>query len=170
MIAWDSTEWHWLAHAYGRATDIPGLLKQLASATGPATSAASEPWHTLWSALCHQDDVYTASYAAVPHIVTIGLNAQGPIAFDFFGLPACIEVARARERGPALEEPLEAPYRAALSQLHDLAHRQSRWPWDQYMTRSVAGALAAAKGQVDLAEALIELDDDWIRRIVQGER
>src|SRR5262245_2777864 len=80
MIPLDSPEWRRLQHAYGPASDIPDLLRQLA-ANPCAKKSGDEPWHSLWSALCHQGDVYTASYAAVPHIVDIALNAKGADRF-----------------------------------------------------------------------------------------
>src|SRR4051812_40379348 len=66
MLALDSPRWGELTHAYGEASDIPALLRRLKTAP-PPTDYRSEPWFTLWSALCHQNDVYIASYAAIPH-------------------------------------------------------------------------------------------------------
>ncbi|MFF8724949.1 hypothetical protein ACF073_00485 [Streptomyces sp. NPDC015171] len=54
------TDWSRLHHAYGSAEDIPGLL----NAVSPA---ANDPgWTALWSRLCHQGTVYSASHAALP--------------------------------------------------------------------------------------------------------
>lgn len=54
------TDWSQLSHAYGSAEDIPALLDQLASEPSPGR------WNDLWSALCHQGSVYSASFAALP--------------------------------------------------------------------------------------------------------
>ncbi len=54
------TDWSQLDHAYGTAQDIPGLLA--AMSPGPEDAC----WNDLWSALCHQGTVYSASYAALP--------------------------------------------------------------------------------------------------------
>ena len=78
------------------------LLRQLSDDPRPKAGYKDEPWFSLWSALCHQGDVYSASYVAVPHVVQIALTAKGKIDAGFFLLPACIEVARATGRGPAL--------------------------------------------------------------------
>src|SRR5579862_9372442 len=102
MVPLDSTIWSELTHAYGPASDIPDLLRRLAKEPGPSEHREQEPWWSLWSALCHQGDVYQASYAAIPHIVAIANEAQGPIDWSFFGLPSAIEIARANGRGPAL--------------------------------------------------------------------
>ncbi|GAA4921596.1 hypothetical protein LX16_4910 [Stackebrandtia albiflava] len=54
MIDWSS-----LGHAYGSAEDVPARLARLESAP------TDELWDDLWSALCHQGTVYSASYAAL---------------------------------------------------------------------------------------------------------
>jgi hypothetical protein len=62
----DARCWAHLKRAYGSARDIPGLLQQLL--TLPASSGGDEPWFSLWSALAHQGNVYSASFAAVSHV------------------------------------------------------------------------------------------------------
>ncbi|WRZ88673.1 hypothetical protein OHB54_06125 [Streptomyces sp. NBC_01007] len=54
------TDWSQLHHAYGTAEDVPGLL----DAARP--NAQDPSWDELWSRLCHQGTVYSASYAALP--------------------------------------------------------------------------------------------------------
>jgi hypothetical protein len=63
----DTLRWSNLQHAYGSASDVPGLLRRLEVL--PASSGTDEPWFSLWSSLAHQGDVYSASFAAVPHVV-----------------------------------------------------------------------------------------------------
>ena len=88
-LALDSPRWAELQHAYGGAEDIPALLRQLGSA---ANDTDDEPWFTLWSSLAHQGDVYSASFATVPHVIdAIARNPTG-VAFDFFQFPAWIEI------------------------------------------------------------------------------
>ncbi|HVI89604.1 MAG TPA: hypothetical protein VM659_14955 [Dongiaceae bacterium] len=166
MLTLTADAWKLLRHAYGAASDIPELLRQLQQHPGPRQSRGDGPWHALWSALCHQGDVYTASYAALPHIIRIGTEAVGPIDFSFFLLPASIEIARQRGRGPALPESLADAYHGELLRLALCAHRHVADIWDHHMTRSVSAALAAAKGDIDLAELLLELDDDRIARFL----
>jgi len=67
MLSLESPRWSELTHAYGCASDIPALLRQLMAVSD--ANADEEPWFTLWSALAHQGDVYSASFAAVPHVV-----------------------------------------------------------------------------------------------------
>lgn len=161
MLSLDDPLWGRLQHAYGPASDIPALLKQLRSSTGPDEG----PWESLWSSLCHQGDVYTASYAAVPHIVMLAVGTKSPVDFSFLALPAAIEIARLRGRGQAIPGEIAVDYHAALMNLVDAAFAHRDEAWDRSMLRSAATALAIAKGQIDIAEAIFELDDDWIERI-----
>ncbi|WP_340644623.1 hypothetical protein [Phenylobacterium sp.] len=166
MLSLDDPRWSALPHAYGPATDVPGLLRDLARSPGPS-GPDSEPFFSLWSCLCHQGDVYPASYAAVPHLVQIGLAESGPVDFSFFLLPAAIDVARVNGRGPAIPDDLVQAYHAAIAWLVDcgFAHRHEAWSED--MAIAVAAAQAVAKGHHALAEALMNLDEHLIAEINQ---
>jgi hypothetical protein len=48
MLSLDSPRWATLQHAYGDASDIPALLRQLTHF--PPSDGNKEPWFTLWSA------------------------------------------------------------------------------------------------------------------------
>jgi len=111
MLALGADDWKLLEHAYGPAEDIPRLLEQLAEDPRPKSHYEEEPWFTLWSSLCHQGDVYTASYAAVPHLVGICLSSDGPVDLGFFQLPACVEIAHATGFGPAMPSQLVDDYK-----------------------------------------------------------
>ena len=165
MLGLDDPRWSELQDAYGDADDIPDLLRALAAFPGPKPEFQEEPWFSLWSGLCHQGDVYTASYAALPHLVRIASEAKPPIDFSFFQLPAAIEVARKNGRGPALPEDLADDYHRAIDRLMENASLYRNEPWDQSMLICIMAAQAVAKGHIDVAEALLNLDDDWIAKI-----
>ena len=169
MLALDDVEWSRLSHAYGPASDTPKLLTDLAHSPGPKADYRSEPWFSLWSSLCHQGDVYTASYAALPHVVEIADTADGTIAFDFFALPAAIEVARQNGRGPAIPDHLADAYHAAIARLMDSVFRHKDDPWDEPTLLSAIAAQAISKGHADVAEAIINLDSDIIAKLRNGE-
>lgn len=154
-----------MRHAYRDAADVPGMLQALASSTGPKSGYQDEPWFSLWSSLCHQGDVYTASYAAIPHIVQIASEARAPVDFSFFQLPAAVEVARRTGRGPDIPKAYADDYHHAIARLMDNVELHRHEPWDQPMLLSVAAAQAVVKGHIDVAEALLNLDDDWIAKI-----
>lgn len=169
MLSLDDPLWLQLSHAYGPASDIPNLLRQLSRSPGQMSDEEAEPWHSLWSSLCHQGDVYTASYAAVPHLVQIATDTPGPIDWSFFGLPAAIEIARFNQAGPAIPPQLVEPYEKALTHLVDCVSVHRADAWDEPMALSVETAMAAAKGHHRLAEALLNLDKHWIAKIINQE-
>jgi hypothetical protein len=167
MLPLDSPKWSQLKHAYGAASDIPDMLRQLETFP-PHDGYEAPPYFMLWSSLCHQDDVYTASYAAVPHIIRVLASAPARAHWDFFGLPTCIEIARASGRGPEIPSELCDAYFAALHQMPALAGAAAGAQWDEGHCRAVAAAIAAAKGQPTLARAILELDPDTIRDFMQS--
>lgn len=168
MLELNDDRWSELTHAYGAASDIPALLRALAEQP-EQQGVNDDPWLTLWSSLCHQGDIYTASYAAIPHVVNIALSQANPIDFGFFLFPASVEVARARGRGPEAPNFLLPAYELAISRLIDcvIAHRDETWSQD--MTIAVMAAMAVSKRHHALAEAIMNLDEDWISRINNGE-
>jgi hypothetical protein len=157
VISLHASGWGALGHAYGEATDIPSLLQAIEQ--DPSSSDPSEgPWYKLWSALYHQGDIYSASFAAVPHVVRIlGLSPHNA-CFDFFLFPASVEVARNRSR---IEVPasLAVPYRESLGQLPAIAAAASRRDWAGPLGRSIVAAVAASKGQFSAAELLLEIEE-----------
>ena len=169
MILLDDHRWHDLQHCYGSAADIPDLLRAIATNTAPAKDHMAGPWSELWSRLCHQGDAYTASYAAVPHVVHIASQAVGPIDLSFFHMPVAIEIARQTGQGPAVLDEYVQAYQNAIESLPGIAGRHGKEPWSRSMVLVVAAAQAAAKGHIDIAEAMLNLDDDLIARINSGE-
>src|SRR3954466_14059578 len=81
-------DWSKLEHAYGNASDIPGLLADL-------SPDSRDVWYELGSRLCHQGSVYSASFVTLPVLVDmaeqwkpkdrshpIGLAAEILAAYD----------------------------------------------------------------------------------------
>jgi len=167
MLQLDDPRWHELEHALGSAADTPGLLEDLASIKD--SSARAKIWEKLWTTLCHQDDVFTASYAAVPHILHIAVETREPVDWGLFGLPAAIEIGRLRGTGPPIPDFLRPDYERALSDAGRLIGLHWHSSWDRILLRVAFGLAAAAKGDVDLADALMNLDDHYIAKIVSGD-
>lgn len=168
MLSFDDPRWNDLTHAYGTADDTPPLLRALLDQPDQA-GPDNEVWFTLWSNLCHQGDVYSASYAAVPHIVQMALSSGQPVSLDFFLLPACVEVARINGRGPAVPDDLSSAYVEAIRRLPDAVGRHHAEDWTRDMTIAATSAIAASKKQAALAEAIMNLDDVWIAKINRGD-
>lgn len=157
MLSLDSPRWGELQHAYGTASDIPALLRQLHSL--PDAVGESEPWFTLWSSLAHQGDVYSASFAAAPHVVS-ALEAHPDRASPtYFQFPAWVEICRQR-LGISVPNDLEQAYFAALEHLPALAAAAASRPWGADMVACVLAAIAAVKGDISVAEAALELSPE----------
>jgi hypothetical protein len=161
MLPLDSPKWSDLRHAYGAASDVPKLIEQL-RALPPDAGAEAEPYSSLWSSLCHQDTVYTASYAAVPLIVELMAAAPERVPETVFQLVACIEIARGQGRGPDIPADLVADYFAALTRLPALVAGASKVKWDQGFCQVALAAVAVSKGFWSLADAVLELDEETI--------
>ena len=162
MISLSEKEWSALNHAYGSAENIPLLLSAVEKDPSPRERSDQEPWHSLWSGLCHQGTVYSASFAAVPHLLRIARAAVWPYAWDLIGLPVCIEVARIRN-GIELPPSLEREYKESLQQLPDLVFQSSQFAWDHPFTQVATAALALYHGHIDLADAITELGPTTVR-------
>jgi len=119
MLDLNSPLWKDLTHAYGSAADIPVLLEQLKPA-GLKKSPDSEPWFSLWSALCHQYDVYSASYAALPHIVAIASSQPARNRLDHLFLASSIEAFRHLDDAPPMLVELRDAYQQAIEQASQL--------------------------------------------------
>ena len=159
MIPLEKAAWREFRHAYGSADDMPELLRQLADFP-PEIDSRTEPFYSLWSALCHQDDVYSASYAAIPHIVSCVDRDPKASSLTYFTLPTAIEIGRARNRGPAISEELRPEYFSSLGRLAELAEAELKHEKDALRIRYLRGAIAAGRGDIDLAERIIDPDDE----------
>lgn len=157
MLSLDSPHWKELQHVYGAALDKPKLLRQLYSF--PNSNGESEPWFTLWSSLAHQGDVYSASFAAVPHVVDTLSEGQEKACFDYFQFPAWVEVCR-HNNNVSVPADLLPPYLESLRKLPEIVARASSLEWDEGFVRRALSAVAAAKGEHMLAETLLELSPD----------
>ena len=154
MLSLQSPHWSELEHAYGAAADIPALLARLTDRS--KSVGESEPWFSLWSALAHQGDVYSASFAAVPHVVDVLASAPLQVEAVFFQFPAWVEICRKRN-GVQVPDDLAASYFEALSKLPTLVAAASAHDWDGDFLLCALSAIAAAKGAIEVAEAVQEL-------------
>ena len=145
---------------------MPRLIEQVRRDPTQQPNHPEGPWVDLWSSLCHQGDVYEASYAALPHLVDIACSAEGSIDFSFFLLPACIEVARENKHGPMIPEYLDSAYFLAITRLGEAVALHRNDPWDQAMLLSAMSAQAVSKGHHRVAEVLINLDNNLIEKLI----
>lgn len=154
MLSLESERWSELRHAYGSAADVPALLKQLRGL--PEAVGEAEPWFSLWSALAHQGDVYSASFAAVPHVVAAARAAPTEAGESFFQFPAWVEICRAKGRVEVPRD-LQASYFEALGQLPGLAGLALSRKREAGFVACALCAIAASQGQHAIAEAVLEM-------------
>lgn len=154
MLELSSPRWGELHDAYGTAANIPELLRQLSRL--PRDDGDAEPWFSLWSALAHQGDVYPASFAAVPHVIAALASSPGTASEAYFHFPAWVEICRHKN---AVEIPgdLRVAYFDALQRIPGLLANAANKPWSAAFTTCALSATAAAKGQHELAEALLAM-------------
>ncbi len=157
LLSLDNPRWSELQHAYGPATDIPALLKQLTDL--PSSENDAEPWFSIWSALAHQGDVYSASFAAVPHVIDVLASAPLKADFSYFQFPAWVEVCRVKSAA-SVPEDIASAYFASLSRLPALVAAAAARQWDEGFLRCALSAIAAAKQQPAIAEAVLELSPE----------
>jgi hypothetical protein len=77
-------DWTSLRHAYGAAGDVPALLDRLTPDPG------DEVWGELWSRICHQGSVYSASFAALPALADAASGWQPKQRAQPLALAGCI--------------------------------------------------------------------------------
>lgn len=153
MLSLQSPRWSSLRHAYGQAEDTPALLERLFAL--PRSEGDAEPWFSLWSSLAHQGEVFSASFAAVPHMVAALATAPAQADPSFFHFPAWVEICRARQRVDVPGD-LRASYFAALARLPGLVAEAASRPWDADFLACALSAVAASKGHHAVAEAVLE--------------
>lgn len=157
MLSLHDPKWSELKHAYGSASDTPGLLRQLQSL--PSSEGDKEPWFSLWSSLAHQGGVYSASFAAVPHVIHFLSLAPSKADFSYFQFPAWIEICRQKNSVPIPKE-LEGADFAALEKLPSIVAAASDRQWDSGFFCCALAAIAASKGFGSVAEAVLEMNPE----------
>jgi len=84
-----------------------------------------------------------------------------------FLMVACIEIARAKGRGPAVPSDLHEYYLAALARIPGVVAGAARATWDHWYCGAALAAVAAAKGFAQFAEAVLELDPDTVKDVLR---
>lgn len=162
MLSLESKQWSNLNHAYGKAENIPAMIRKLADAP-PVKDHLTEPYFTLWSSLCHQGDIYTASYAALPQLVGICSNNSITTDWTVLNLVVAIELARLKGRGPKIPDELSQSYLGAINHIPQIAVDMISNNDCKENERGInicAAAIAISKGYPKQAEAFLELDND----------
>lgn len=118
IIPLDSPRWNSLRHAYGIATDTPELIRAIWAEVKPNYHDGGA-WFELYSSLVHQHSTYSATYAAVPHL--LALIETGTIEQRAAVLCLAGELLIFGNADEAIPDDLRPAFRDAL----DLARRHS---------------------------------------------
>lgn len=116
MLSIESPRWGALSHAYRDATNVPAMLRDLQRG---ASSAWREAWDGVWSSLCHQGTVYSATYAAIPHIVALAADTSvsNPRHADYLIFVGAVATS---SDAAAMPDDLRTDYSAALMRAEPL--------------------------------------------------
>ena len=151
-----SVDWNHLQHAYGSASDIPELLEQLNSFP-KEESWQSEPWFSLWSALYHQGDIYPASIAAVPVIVSIVAVSPQRATLSFYLLPASICIAD-HVNPVEVNNQIRMEFKTAIAKLGQVAELALPNISDPDISTAARAAVLVSQGDYSQAAELLEAD------------
>ncbi|MFJ8164304.1 hypothetical protein ACIRBY_25740 [Streptomyces sp. NPDC096136] len=145
------TDWSRLRHAYGCAEDIPALLEQIASEPSP------EHWSDLWSALCHQGSVYSASFAALPWLAEVAGGDDREQAVSALNLAGAILAGSEQSHGAGGD--VRALYAAETETLLALVHAHLRTAPDRteytYLLECMLGFEGVMSWSEELAWGLV---------------
>lgn len=143
-------EWSKLQDAYGPADAVPALLAAL------DPDPAAEVWTELWSRICHQGTVYSASYPALPALLDAARGWAPPsrvmpvsLAATILASPQTGADERARHAALAAElrslaaDSLRAPAlsRADIVCLQQAVLLLDGEPWAEQYDRLLSGEL-----------------------------
>ncbi|MFE0425311.1 hypothetical protein [Streptomyces sp. NPDC058953] len=143
------TDWSRLSHAYGSAEDIPALLARIASEPEP------QLWSDLWSALCHQRSVYSASFAALPWLAGMAESEDRGQAVNALGLAGAIMAGADQPHGA---DDVRTRHSAEIATLLASVNRHLRTATDRTeyidLLESMLGFEGVAGWSDDLARGL----------------
>jgi hypothetical protein len=156
MISLDDKKWKELDGGYRIPYDASVPLKRLEVAI--TKEEINSIFSELWNELHHQGDLGLASYFSVPHIIRIAREKKLH-DWNIFGLVTTIEIERHRDN-PNLPQEYEKTYLDSIQkELPELIKQVMIDKWDKTLTATVLSALAISKGHLDMAGAILKMED-----------
>jgi hypothetical protein len=116
--------------------------------------------------LARQGDVYSASFAAVPHVIEALASSPTKADSTYFQFPAWVEICRQKADGK-IPSGLARAYFDSLSRPPQLVSAAAGQIWDSAFLCCALAAIAASKGQIVVAEAALELQPDVAKDFMQ---
>ena len=159
MKSLDDPRWEQLIGGYRQPYDASIPLRKLRDGVPP-----EQIWKELWEELHHQGDVDSASFAVVPHLVSIA-SQWGERDWNFYAIIALIEIERGQRDNPDVDDSIREDYHAAWGAILDLALHYLRTATDQTLIRTALGVIALQRGDRILGEILTLYDAEEIADI-----
>jgi hypothetical protein len=157
LLELSDPRWKELEGGYRVPYDASIALRQLEKANDIQDTAII--YQELWNELHHQGDLGLASYYAVPHMVRIAQEKK-LVDYNVLSLVSLIEIERYKNNNPALPKALTSSYQDALNNLLELVEIILNQNWNLETTSIALMAIAISKGQVKLANVLLNMDDE----------
>jgi hypothetical protein len=157
MLNFDDPRWSSLEGGYRTKYDPRPALRRLAATDDSAIEELREE-------LYHQDDVGTASYAAVPALVQIHRDRQLQ-TWETYALIASIELQRGRGKNPALPDWLAEDYFKAIESLAQAGLTELPNSTSVELSRAILALLGLWKELRTAARILIEFTDDELKEL-----
>ena len=155
MLSLDSPKWEDL-RANGDAMEIPLLIRRLQHTA--AMDEFKHLWLNLWETIFHQYDVYTASYAALPHLVDMVIKLPHIEVPFYAGSIGMIAAVAHREHVDCILPSLQPAYITALQKAAEFLITLLPSPgWGESDYTLLCGALAAVQGYPILAINLLDV-------------
>ena len=148
-----SPRWCALEQAFGSAEDIAPLLAAMYETEDEGSR--TELWYGAWATLSPGDRVFSASFAAAPHLLKIAESRDFAERVAALHLVTQIEVSRHAPGAPAIDDDLVMAYASAVESLPRRVAELQTAPWDPNSAQVLAAALLAGKRHHALAHALL---------------
>lgn len=140
------------------ASDVPDMLRRLATASSLPQSWKQQPWFDLWDALLHQGDVTEPAYAVVPHIVALAEQRDVKERLAFFEFVGWAAVGRNEPIPEKFRGDFEGACATAAVLIFDALLARN---WSYEHTLRLLSALGAVKG--------VRLIGRHLAQLLQGE-
>lgn len=160
----DNRIWPTLQGGYRIPYNVSIPLKKLSHATRQDELAII--FTELWDNLHHQGDVGSASYLAVPQLVSICINKKS-LDWNFIGLCVLIENCRLEDHNPELPEEYQDHYFESLTQFERYLLLNFKSITDQTALRLTLSLFATVNGQPRLGRAIEILDEDILPEFLE---
>jgi hypothetical protein len=151
MTAFESPRWSELKHAYGDAADVPELLDELCN-------GGAEAIGDLWSRLCHQGTVYSASYAALPRLADTAWRTPDVVLRTQI-LVLIGSIAASTDRAP-MPDDLREEYQGAMPRALELALKTLNEALDPDDAVYLLEAAASLDGRAGIGRVLSGFVED----------